>query len=299
MSSDNGTADRPCYTTHLWSQKYSDMTISCSTDQYHVHRVVVCNQSPFFAAALDKQFKEATAAEVVLEEDDPELVRLMIAHFYGAKDPAEIDVMRTEHSEEEPSAETKKEEPVLLSATEPSHKALINARLYAMGDKYGIESLKTLSQTEFDNWATNVDATEYIDDFPAIIDEVYRSTPDNDRGLRDILVPLIVDNAEVALKSQGLCDVLLLFPELQMEILRRVVKSRADLLNRLITTTKTGKKEGAEYKKYVERVDSTMTELETAFLELGKKAVGLSMAVRKGSKRESSYLWNMMGRYLV
>ncbi|OJD15234.1 hypothetical protein AJ78_04495 [Emergomyces pasteurianus Ep9510] len=297
MSSDGDIADRPCY-SHLWSQKYSDMTICCDTNKYHVHRVVVCNQSPFFAAALDKQFKEATAAEVVLEEDDPELVRLMIAHFYGAKDPTEIDIMRTGGSEEEPSNETEKDTAPPIT-TERSYQALLNARLYAMGDKYGIEGLKTHSKTEFDNWATDLDVVECIDEFPAIIDEVFGSTPNNDRGLRDIVVPLIAKNAEIALKNQELCDVLLLLPELQMEILRRVVESKADLSKRLIATTRASRKEGVEYKKYVERVDTSMTELETAFLDLGKKTAELSREVRKGSKRASNYVWSTLDRHLM
>ncbi|PGH28447.1 hypothetical protein GX50_08813 [[Emmonsia] crescens] len=307
MSATSDTCEPPY--AHLLSQKYSDMTISCGANQYHVHRVVVCNQSPFFAAALDKQFKEATSAEVVLEEDDPELVRLMVAHFYGVKDPDEINVLWTERSdvgnnatptiEEEESSTEKEKETAAPTTTEESYQALLNARLYTMGDRYGIEGLKTHSKTEFDTWATNVDVVKYIDEFAPIIDEVFKSTPSNDRGLRDIAVPLIADNAQAALKNQELCDMLLQLPELQMEILRLVVESKADLTKRLTATSRAGKKEVFEFKKYVEGVDRSMTEVETSLMELGKKTVALSREARKRSQRVSNPWWSTLDRHFM
>ncbi|KLJ09479.1 hypothetical protein EMPG_15095 [Blastomyces silverae] len=290
----------------LISQKYSDLTICCGTNRYHVHRVVVCNQSPFFAAALDKQFKEATTADVVLEEDDPELVRLMIAHFYGVEDPAEIDILRTERPEgnnNTPTVEGNDDTPTVYAAeataatTEQPYEGLLKTRLYAMGDKYGIEGLRASSRAGFDTWAANVDVIEDIDEFPAIIDEVFGSTPSNDRGLRDIAVSLLVDNAEAALNSQELCDVLLQLPEALMEILKRVVAANTNLSKRLRTTASEGKKEGAKFQKYVGEVDASMVELETSALALVKKTAKLSQRVRKISNRPTEFWLNALDRY--
>ncbi|PGH09790.1 hypothetical protein GX51_00477 [Blastomyces parvus] len=285
---------------HQVSQKYSDLTISCGANRYHVHRVVVCNQSPFFAAALDKQFKEATTADVVLEEDDPELVRLMIAHFYAVDDPAEIDILWTERSEGNNDTPTvcEAEATSATSATaEQPYEALLNARLYAMGDKYGIESLRKCARVEFDTWAAQVDVIEDINEFPAIINEVFSSTPSNDRGLRDIAVSLLVDNAGAALNSQELCNVLVQLPELLMEILKRVVAANADLSKQLSTATSAGKKEGARFQRYVQDVDASMVELETSALAMMKKTAKLSQKVRKGSSRGSEAWLNVVERY--
>ncbi|OJD26490.1 hypothetical protein ACJ73_02130 [Blastomyces percursus] len=280
------------------SRKYSDLTICCGTNRYHVHRVVVCNQSPFFAAALDKQFKEATTADVVLEEDDPELVRRMIAHFYGVEDPAEIDILRTERPEVNDDSPIVSAAEAMSATTKQPYEALLKARLYAMGDKYGIEGLRACSRAEFDSWAANVDVIEDIDEFPAIVDEVFRSTPSNDRGLRDIAVSLLVDNAKAALNSQELCDVLLQLPELLMEIMKRVVAANTDLSKRLRTTTSEGKKEGAKFQKYVGDVDASMIELETSALALVKKTAKLSQKVRKISNRSSEFWLNALDRTL-
>jgi hypothetical protein len=40
----------------LESAKYSDLTLSCSDREFHVHRAIVCPRSPFFAAACDGKF---------------------------------------------------------------------------------------------------------------------------------------------------------------------------------------------------------------------------------------------------
>ena len=39
------------------SGKYSDLTINCASDEYKVHRIIVCQRSKFFAAACDNGFK--------------------------------------------------------------------------------------------------------------------------------------------------------------------------------------------------------------------------------------------------
>ena len=38
------------------SSKYSDLTISCGSDEYKVHRAIICQLSDFFATACDGAF---------------------------------------------------------------------------------------------------------------------------------------------------------------------------------------------------------------------------------------------------
>lgn len=37
--------------------KYSDMTLVCAEQEFKVHKMVVCSQSPVFAAAIDGPFQ--------------------------------------------------------------------------------------------------------------------------------------------------------------------------------------------------------------------------------------------------
>ncbi|KAF5709422.1 hypothetical protein FMUND_10115 [Fusarium mundagurra] len=58
---------------------YSDLTITCGEDQYHVHKALICPRSKFFKAACDGKFK---VCEIDLPDDDPAAVRMMIEYLY-------------------------------------------------------------------------------------------------------------------------------------------------------------------------------------------------------------------------
>lgn len=61
---------------------------------------------------------------------------------------------------------------------------LTHTRVYALAEKYDIPSLKQLARQKFEMaMACNYDSPE----LPLAIEEVYCSTIDNDRGLRDVV----------------------------------------------------------------------------------------------------------------
>ena len=69
----------------------------------------------------------------------------------------------------------------------------LHAAMYALGDKYDVTSLKNRARANFNRPASKV----YIWDLQGFIDSiplVYSSTPDSDRGLRDITVSKIKEN---------------------------------------------------------------------------------------------------------
>lgn len=64
---------------------------------------------------------------------------------------------------------------------------LLHTRVYALAEKYDIPALKALARGKFEMaMACNYDSPE----LPEAIEEVYCSTLDNDRGLRDIVLNL-------------------------------------------------------------------------------------------------------------
>lgn len=71
-----------------------------------------------------------------------------------------------------------------------------NAGMYALGDKYGIESLKVAAKRKFDEEWANTHPTPPLDDLYNVIPYIWASTPESDRGLRDMVVSLAQHNTK-------------------------------------------------------------------------------------------------------
>ena len=64
-----------------------------------------------------------------------------------------------------------------------------NVKMYAMGEKFGIDGLKQLAKEKFEVAFESVPTTK-LGQFLDVIPEVYNSTPDTDEGLRELAVML-------------------------------------------------------------------------------------------------------------
>ena len=68
--------------------EYTDLTITCGSTTFNVHQVVVCPPCAFFKQSL-RFGKEAEEKCINLPEDDPEMIRRLIAYLYlGDYDPS-------------------------------------------------------------------------------------------------------------------------------------------------------------------------------------------------------------------
>ncbi|KAI9791658.1 MAG: hypothetical protein M1835_000209 [Candelina submexicana] len=81
----------------------------------------------------------------------------------------------------------------------PEPNLLLHVSIYALADKYGIHGLKTLAAEKF-----RVQAREHWDDpeFPQAMHEVYETTPDNDRHLRDTVIETLQRNKSLVQKPE-------------------------------------------------------------------------------------------------
>ncbi|KAK3331541.1 BTB/POZ protein [Apodospora peruviana] len=156
--------------------EYSDLVISCGEKEYRVHRILVCAQSKFFAAACREGFKEAQEREINLQDCDPWLVHIMVHYFYHL----DYDVRGQSESGHFDGSEIERDS---TGASEPT--LVTHAKVYAFAEQYLIDGLKRLALRKFKMVATQ---SLDVNDFLQAAQEVYTSTIEEDRGLRDIVV---------------------------------------------------------------------------------------------------------------
>jgi hypothetical protein len=98
---------------------------------------------------------------------------------------------------------------------EESH-LLTHTRVYALAEKYDIPSLKELSQGKFEMaMACFYDSSEFAD----AIEEVYSTTVDSDRGLRDIVLQAFRSHPALA-TTQDVFAVIKETPALAFELFK-------------------------------------------------------------------------------
>ncbi|KAL5866439.1 hypothetical protein ACKVWM_011663, partial [Pyricularia oryzae] len=64
------------------SGDYSDMTVVCGDDTYHVHKAVICPRSKYFETVLKAGMHESRTSHVDLSDHNPDAVKLVVDFFY-------------------------------------------------------------------------------------------------------------------------------------------------------------------------------------------------------------------------
>ena len=100
--------------------------------------------------------------------------------------------------------------------TEPESHLVLHTRVYALAEKYDIPSLKQLARGKFEMaMACYYDSPEFAD----AIEEVYCSTIDSDRGLRDIVLEAFKSHPQLA-NTQDVFAVITDTPSLAFELFK-------------------------------------------------------------------------------
>jgi hypothetical protein len=98
----------------------------------------------------------------------------------------------------------------------PEPHLITHARVYALAEKYQIAGLKSLARRKF---AAQVALHHSSTEFPSAMLEVYESTVESDRGLRDVITQTFRRNPEIA-RRKDVCEVVRQSPELAYELFR-------------------------------------------------------------------------------
>ena len=164
----------------------------CGSDTYHVHKAIICSQSDWFTAACRPDtFKEGKtniinipassgrdeSADPLIGSDDFDWdfdvetttsVKLMIHYFYHHDylEVLGIDSLARYH--------------VGLFAE--------NARMYAMGEKYGVAGLKHVARAK-SSALSDLKVSANMVRIAAVI--AFNSTPDSDKKMREAIVEMV------------------------------------------------------------------------------------------------------------
>ncbi|KAI2643303.1 hypothetical protein GGS21DRAFT_8698 [Xylaria nigripes] len=197
------------------SEEYSDLEIVCKEKKYRVHKSIVCPRSKFFTAACRGGFKESQEGKIDLSADDPQAVEIMIWYFYhldyNSCLPQVVDGM----------------DRTFVTCPYSNHlytttNLMIHVKVYNLADKYFVEGLKGQASAKFrkvahDQWETN--------EFLEAAQEVYTSTTETDRGMRDIVVETFSNHISLLDKEKTM-DVLKKHSGLAYDLLKKLYREK-------------------------------------------------------------------------
>ncbi|KAF2846096.1 hypothetical protein T440DRAFT_511104 [Plenodomus tracheiphilus IPT5] len=212
------------------TSKYSDFTITCGGEIYSVHKAVVCARSGFFERA--ERFPQEDGSlkgNVDLSEDEPAIVKLLVQYLYeglhgfpalGTHSAPVFTGSRLSRyyyefphtcSSRYPPPEHKvcdhhscRSDPYDDECNDfvckvccpywslpPAETMLLHAKMYEIGDKYDVTGLKDLSKHNF-----HLSCISHWNDdtFASSAHYAFSTTPDEDKGLRDIVSQTIADH---------------------------------------------------------------------------------------------------------
>ncbi|KAE9980861.1 hypothetical protein EG328_011997 [Venturia inaequalis] len=156
---------------YLDDQKLTDLTVIYNGQKHEHHKIILCSQSGFFAKALNN-FKEAATNIVELHHDNPEVLDAMFSYLGSCGYQYQARLLEATENWEDNVRNLVHEE------------LYFHAEVYAAADFFDIPALKKLAAKQF---RRAVDPIR--DPLPIkLIVYINETTPENDRGLRDITV---------------------------------------------------------------------------------------------------------------
>ncbi|OAL38196.1 hypothetical protein AYO20_02648 [Fonsecaea nubica] len=217
----------------LESAEFSDLILACQDQEFLVHRAIVCPHSAFFSKSCSGDFKEASSKRIELKEDDPATVKRMVSYMYtfDYEDEKNQSLKSDDRSsvspeEGEEAVEITSVKSDIVSDHNENQPALVSSvRVYAIADKYGIPPLKELARQRFCDWAE----TNWLhEDFCSIAQEIFSSTPHNDRGLRDVVVQIVAMHANDLIQKDEFRSLVEEVGDLGLGILCQVLKQHSE-----------------------------------------------------------------------
>ncbi|KAI8626743.1 BTB/POZ domain-containing protein [Xylariaceae sp. FL1651] len=143
---------------------YADVKIYLGQDELPAHCLMIASQSEYFARALEGNFVEGEKKEIRFTEGS------MQAHWRV------FEFMYTGEYSEDPHPGLSALDDDILTK---------HVRVYALADMFLMENLQKHALKKFES---TIREQWVHEEFPNCVREIYESTPENNRGLRDIVL---------------------------------------------------------------------------------------------------------------
>ncbi|CAF9938022.1 MAG: hypothetical protein ALECFALPRED_007482 [Alectoria fallacina] len=157
----------------LDNDRFSDLKIKCEDHLISAHKLVVCTPSDVLHAMCTAGFQESESNIIDLSHDTKRVVYRMVEFLYCG------DYQELDH----PDYQTIDKDLVDRTGI---HHAVLHADIFAVADKYDIAALGNIAKNKFEE---AINKKGFGDpDHLRVIKYVYSTTPESNRGLRDVIV---------------------------------------------------------------------------------------------------------------
>ncbi|PYH30200.1 BTB/POZ domain-containing protein [Aspergillus neoniger CBS 115656] len=213
---------------------WSDLSIVCGDVVFPAHKCVVCPQSGYFSRACNRSFIESSG-KIVIEDLEPiyleKTLQFLYKGFYTRlSDVTTSPAVEFGHPSPIPSPIVRSLPYTTLSSVENGGLSKFHVHMYEQGEYFQIHDLKEKAKEHFKEcFLRDLDRLF----FRSTVNEVYCSTIETDRGLRDIVIetvlndlPTLIDGTSTYLDKEDLQEM----PEFTVDLCQASLVQNAYLM---------------------------------------------------------------------
>ncbi|RDW81547.1 BTB/POZ domain-containing protein [Aspergillus mulundensis] len=205
--------------------KYADMKVTCQGFTFNVHRAILCSQSTFFDATVNRNFKT-----VDLPEDDLETIERVLSFLYFNYYD-ELNHVMDLHTQlislrlrnlARNMGRIVFEKPGSGLHPPGTIEPYIHIQVYAAANKYGIPTLKDSAAERLDYWFDKVSQGVT----PEILTYAFSILPADDSQLRYILINYITKYLGTLVEKEGFSGFLEAYPSIAPAVFVRLKREQ-------------------------------------------------------------------------
>ncbi|KAK5703211.1 hypothetical protein LTR97_004160 [Elasticomyces elasticus] len=299
-------------------RKYSDMKIVCENEEFLVHSVIVCNESPVLDSQFEelfkaqkklRQFADVTDVTIKIHGFDALTTKRMLQFIYkgdysaagphvGAierlsRKDSKIEDTSFSHSSRVKTQDTTSSQALVLldeGQTTSSETAVAHVLVYAIATHF---DLPLLQETAFKRFEARLAGTK-AEDFSEIARVVYQNTSDDEDALRNELLFAALKRADELTACDAFVATVAKDPQLQ-PLVAHLLPAAVSAAKRNLETSKTLSAECDLFRTVFKELEEKLEDSEKKALKTVEELKKKSEEELKRYKNEAAMLRIMYG----